>query len=79
MFVLVACECVWFAASPAAELQFVCVVPQSAICGLGWFLLIIAMATITGCHSALVSELLAAIPRSVQLLPRLVGISIVAI
>lgn len=45
MFVLVACKCVWFAASPAAELQSVSVVPQSAICGLGWFLLIIAMAT----------------------------------
>lgn len=45
MFVFAACERVWFAASPAAELQFVSVVSQSAICGLGWFLHIIAMAT----------------------------------
>lgn len=45
MFVFAACERVWFAASPAAELQFVSVVSQSAICGLSWFLHIIAMAT----------------------------------
>ena len=45
MFVFAACERIWFAASPVAKLQFISVVSQSAICGLGWFLHIIAMAT----------------------------------